>query len=30
MEDVSTSVLENLKNIYEGKTEKWSDVSRHI
>ena len=30
MEDVSTSVLEKIKNIYVGKTEKRSDVSRHI
>ena len=30
MEDVSTRVLEKIKNILEGKTEKWSDVSRHI
>ena len=29
-EDVSTRVLEKIKNILEGKTEKWSDVSRHI
>ena len=27
MEDVSTRVLEKIKNIYEGKTEKWSGVS---
>ena len=26
MEDVSTRVLEKIKNIQEGKTEKWSDV----
>ena len=30
MEDVSTRVLEKIKNTEEGKTEKWSDVSRHI
>ena len=30
MEDVSTRVLEKIKNTKEGKTEKWSDVSRHI
>ena len=30
MEYVSTRVLEKIKNIQEGKTEKWSDVSRHI
>ena len=30
MEYVSTRVLEKIKNIEEGKTEKWSDVSRHI
>ena len=30
MEDVSTRVLEKIKNISEGKTEKWSDISRHI
>ena len=31
MEDVSNRVLENkLENIYEDKTEKWSDVSGHI
>ena len=30
MEDVNTNVIENIKNIQEGKTEKWSDVSRHI
>ena len=30
MEDVSTRVLEKIKHIQEGKTEKWSDVSRHI
>ena len=28
MEDVNTRVLEKIKNILEGKTEKWSDVSR--
>ena len=30
MEDVSTRVHEKIKNIYDGKTDKWSDVSRHI
>ena len=30
MEDVSTRVLEKIKNILEGETEKWSDVSKHI
>ena len=30
LEDVTTRVLEKIKNIQEGKTEKWSDVSRHI
>ena len=30
MEDVSTRVFEKIKNILEGKTKKWSDVSRHI
>ena len=30
MEDVSTRVLEKIKNIQEGKTDIWSDVSRHI
>ena len=30
MEDISTKVLEKIKNILEAKTEKWSDVSRHI
>ena len=30
MEDVCTKVLEKIKNIQEGKIEKWSDVSRHI
>ena len=29
-EDVNTRVLVKIKNIYKGKTEKWSDVSRHI
>ena len=30
MEDVSTKALEKIKNILEGKTEKWSDLPRHI
>ena len=30
MEDVSTRVFQKIKNILEGKTEKWFDVSRHI
>ena len=30
MEDVSTIVLNKINNIQEGKTKKWSNVSRHI